>query len=289
MNVSRRSLIGAGLLVAAAGLAGCSKAVQAALTTTSAPTGTPMSTSGATGSATTALGVSASSVVPSTPWSTDRPSAAASSASTVPAPSPSGSAVEIAHGPRAKPRVALTFHGAGDVGLARRILQIAKARGARITVMVVGTWLSDNPGIAAEILAGGHQLGNHTWSHQDINSMPEGDMRQEVIRCRDLLMQIAGTPGAYFRPSQTATANALMKQVAGAAGYAISLSYDVDSMDYTDPGAAAVRQNMAAAQAGSIVSMHLGHQDTIDALPGVLDDLNARGLAAVTVGELLAG
>jgi hypothetical protein len=35
--------------------------------------------------------------------------------------------------------------------------------------------------------------------------------------------------------------------------------------------------------------MHLGHQDTIDALPGVLDDLNARGLAAVTVGELLAG
>ena len=289
MNVSRRSLIGAGLLVAAAGLAGCSKAVQAALTTTSAPTGTPMSTSGATGSATTALGVSASSVVPSTPWSTDRPSAAASSASTVPAPSPSGSAVEIAHGPRVKPRVALTFHGAGDVGLARRILQIAKARGARITVMVVGTWLSDNPGIAAEILAGGHQLGNHTWSHQDINSMPEGDMRLEVIRCRDLLMQIAGTPGAYFRPSQTATANALMKQVAGAAGYAISLSYDVDSMDYTDPGAAAVRQNMAAAQAGSIVSMHLGHQDTIDALPGVLDDLNARGLAAVTVGELLAG
>ena len=60
-------------------------------------------------------------------------------------------------------------------------------------------------------------------------------------------------------------------------------------MDYTDPGAAAVRQNKDAAQAGSVASMHLGHQDTIDALPGVLDDLNARGLAAVTVGELLAG
>jgi len=60
-------------------------------------------------------------------------------------------------------------------------------------------------------------------------------------------------------------------------------------MDYTDPGPDAVRQNMAATQAGSIVSMHLGHQDTIDALPGVLDDLDARGLAAVTVGELLTG
>jgi peptidoglycan/xylan/chitin deacetylase (PgdA/CDA1 family) len=138
-------------------------------------------------------------------------------------------------------------------------------------------------------VAGGHQLGNHTWSHQDINSMSEGEMRQEVIRCRDLLTQTTGTPGAYFRPSQTPTANALKKRVAGAAGYPISLSYDVDSMDYTDPGATAVRRNMGAAQAGSIVSMHLGHQDTVDALPDVLDDLTVRGLAAVTVGELLAG
>jgi peptidoglycan/xylan/chitin deacetylase (PgdA/CDA1 family) len=114
-------------------------------------------------------------------------------------------------------------------------------------------------------------------------------MRQEVIRCRDLLIQIAGTAGAYFRPSQTPTANALMKRVAGAAGYAISLSYDVDSLDYTDPGAAAVRKNLDAARAGSIVSMHLGHQGTVDALPDVLDDLNTRGLAAVTVSELLGG
>jgi len=289
MNLSRRSLIGAGIVFIAAGLAGCSKAVQAALTTTSAPTGGAMSTSGATGSATAAPPASASPTAPSTTSSTDPPSTAASSASTVPTPAPpSGSAVEIAHGPRDQPRVALTFHGAGDIDMARQILQIASARKARITVMVVGTWLSDNPGIAAEILAGGHQLGNHTWSHQDINSMSEFEMRQEVTRCRDLLVQAAGTPGAYFRPSQTPTANALMRQVAGAAGYAISLSYDVDSMDYTDPGAAAVRTNMNAAQAGSIVSMHLGHQDTIDALPGVLDDLNARGLAAVTVGELLA-
>jgi peptidoglycan/xylan/chitin deacetylase (PgdA/CDA1 family) len=185
--------------------------------------------------------------------------------------------------------VALTFHGAGDIGLARQLLTIANARGVRLTVMAVGTWLADNPTIATEILAGGHQLGNHTWSHQDINSMTESEMRQEVIRCRDLLMQTTGTPGAYFRPSQTPTANALMKQVAGGAGYAISLSYDVDSLDYTDPGAAAVRQNMTAAQPGSIVSLHLGHQDTVDALPGVLDDLTARGLVAVTVGELLAG
>jgi peptidoglycan/xylan/chitin deacetylase (PgdA/CDA1 family) len=164
MNLSRRSLIGAGLLVAAAGLAGCGKAVQAALTAT-APTAPPLPASVATGSATATSGVAASSTTLSTISTADPPSTNAGSASTVPLPT-SGSAVEIAHGPRDRPAVALTFHGAGDVGLARQILQIANGRGARITVMVVGTWLSDNPGIAAEVVAGGHQLGNHTWSHR---------------------------------------------------------------------------------------------------------------------------
>ncbi len=285
--LSRRSLIGAGLVLTAAGLAGCSNAVRTALTTSSPPG--PPSTTSLAPSTTAASSPPSATLAPST-VSLGPSSGNPSTTSPVPTQEPfSGSAVEIAQGPRDKPLVALTFHGSGDIGLARQILTIANGREARITVMAVGTWLSDNPGIASEILAGGHQLGNHTWSHQDINSMSESEMRQEVVRCRDLLEQTAGTPGAYFRPSQAPTANALMKQVAGAAGYAISLSYDVDSLDYTDPGAATVRHNLASAQPGSIVSMHLGHQDTIDALPGILDDLTARGLTAVTVGELLAG
>src|SRR6478609_9035186 len=153
--LSRRSLISAGLLLTAAGLAGCSKAVRTALTATSTPPGTTSSTSIPASSRTAGPDLPGSAPAPSNPGL----ESVTASSPTVPAATGSpGSAVEIVNGPRDQPRVALTFHGAGDIGLARQLLRIANARGVRLTVMAVGTWLADNPTIATEILAGGHQL-----------------------------------------------------------------------------------------------------------------------------------
>ena len=73
-----------------------------------------------------------------------------------------------------------------------------------------------------------------------------------------------------------------------AAGYPAVLSFDVDSRDFTDPGAAVVRRNAGAVTAGGVVSLHLGHPGTLNALPGVLDDLAAHGLRPVTASTLFA-
>ena len=67
------------------------------------------------------------------------------------------------------------------------------------------------------------------------------------------------------------------------------LGFDVDPLDYTDPGAAAVTQRtLAAVKAGSIVSLHFGHPGTLAALPGILDGLAQKNLTPVTTSELLA-
>ena len=86
--------------------------------------------------------------------------------------------------------------------------------------------------------------------------------------------------------AQTATQSELAE--AGLAGYARVLSYDIDGLDWEDPGPTAIRRAVAKATAGSIVSLHLGHQGTVAALPHILADLAARGLAPVTATELLA-
>jgi peptidoglycan/xylan/chitin deacetylase (PgdA/CDA1 family) len=185
--------------------------------------------------------------------------------------------------------VALTFHGAGDPVLARQVLGVLSAGAAKATILAVGKWLEANPGLAGEITSAGHDLGNHTFSHLTLPDLPAAAAKREIERCRDVLVTLTGSPGRWFRPSGTPTATPLIRQLAGAAGYPVCLSYDVDPRDYADPGATAVRARTAASvRAGSIVSLHLGHAGTLAALPGILADLRSRGLSAVTVTELLA-
>jgi peptidoglycan/xylan/chitin deacetylase (PgdA/CDA1 family) len=231
----------------------------------------------------------AACAAPSTQAAGSPPPASASPPSAPPPPATSTRRTgEVAHADSGRREVALTFHGAGDEGLARRVLTVLHDRGASATVLAVGTWLRQYPDAGRMVVDLGHELGNHTWSHPDLAALDEDGVRVEIERCRDLVAAATGGPGAFFRPSQAQHATALVRRVAAGAGYPTVLSYDVDSRDFTDPGAAAVRRNVASVAAGGVVSLHLGHAGTLEALPGVLDDLAGRGLRPVTASALFA-
>jgi peptidoglycan/xylan/chitin deacetylase (PgdA/CDA1 family) len=195
---------------------------------------------------------------------------------------------EVVHGPRTGGGVALTFHGAGDPKLADRVLKTLEDGGAHVTVLAVGTWLDEYPQMARRILDGGHELGNHTQNHVDIDNLSPSRAYAEIAQCAERLRKLTGSIGTWFRPSQTQYAPAMVKQQAKRAGYATCLSYDLDSTDFKDPGAQAVtRTVLGGVQPGSIVSMHFGHPGTLTAMPSILDGLRSRHLTAVTVSKLL--
>jgi peptidoglycan/xylan/chitin deacetylase (PgdA/CDA1 family) len=205
------------------------------------------------------------------------------------APSPSVEAPkEIVHGPRDRPEVALTFHGQGDEKLVTRLLDELANGGAHVTVLAVGAWLQQVPAMARRILDGGHDLGNHTQHHLDIKTMSAAAARAEIEECASELRKLTGSIGTWFRPSQTVHSTPMIEAEAAKVGYATCLSYDVDSLDFTDPGAAAItKATLAGVQPGSIVSMHFGHAGTVTAMPAILDGLHRRGLRPVTMTELM--
>jgi peptidoglycan/xylan/chitin deacetylase (PgdA/CDA1 family) len=222
-----------------------------------------------------------------TPAGTPVPPATAT-ASGGPASVPVAAGPDITHGPAGVPRVALTFHGAGDHTLLTRMLAALAEAGAQVTVLAIGEWLAGEPAMARQILDGGHELGNHTWSHRTMPSLRPADLRPEIDRAAAELTTLTGSRGRWFRPSGTPHSTAAIRRAAVAAGYGACLGYDVDPMDYADPGAGAVLARFAAAvRAGSIVSLHLGHPGTVQAMPAMLGLLHRRGLAAVSVTTLL--
>ncbi|HKD96260.1 MAG TPA: polysaccharide deacetylase family protein [Micromonosporaceae bacterium] len=196
---------------------------------------------------------------------------------------------EVTNGPRTRPAVALTFHGQGTHAQVEALLQALERGGAKGTVLAVGTWLSAQPAMARRILDAGHDLGNHTQHHLALSTMAAGGVYREIDDCAAVLRRLTGGIGSWFRPSQTVHADAVIRAQATRVGYRTCLSYDVDSLDYTDPGPAAiVATTLRQVRPGSIVSLHCGHPGTVAAMPALLDGLGSRGLRPVTVTELLA-
>ncbi len=274
---ARRALLGAGAVAGAgalaAGLSGCSTTNSGGTTGSSAASG-------------------ASSPSPTvTPSASLSPSSAQPTTGDGPAGQPSIARTpgeDITSGPSTRGEVALTFHGQGDDAINRLIREALDQAGARATVFAVGTWVMGDPQQVRAFAADGHEIGNHTWSHLDLPAVSQEAAVVEIRKGQEALEQVLGSAGWWFRPSSTKTSTPTIRAAAAQVGYPRCVSYGVDPEDFRDPGADLVRARVAAAvAAGSIVSLHLGHLGTANALPGILTDLTARGLRAVTLSTLL--
>jgi len=287
-RATRRQLIVAAGAAALAGVAGCSSGSAAPglpVDSSSPPDGASPGSPGTTGGG--AAGTTGGGAAGATPAAGSSASGAASAtsgaASGSPAPGP-----DITRATSGRPEVALTFHGAGDVTILRRMLaEFADAK-AHVTVLAIGTWLASDPQVARLVLDGGHDLGNHSWSHQTMPRLAPAVVTTEIRRAAEVLRRQTGSAGRWFRPSGTPHSTPAIRAAAVAAGYGACLAYDVDPLDYTDPGAdAIVRAFSKGVRAGSIVSLHLGHPETLTAMPRLLSTLQERNLTAVTTTQLL--
>lgn len=208
-------------------------------------------------------------------------------------PTPTGPATFVTRGPSTAGQVALTFHISGDDSIIDAMLSTLAQHRTPVTAFVVGTWLDANHSYARRIQQGGHELANHTWSHPTFASLGAEGMTAEITRCRNLLQDLTGTGGRWFRPSGTDNGvdspSAAVLDAAGQAGYRTVVGYDVDPADYQDPGASAVvSRTLQAVRPGSIVSLHFGHQGTVDAMGDLLAGLDRARLRPVTLATLLS-
>lgn len=184
--------------------------------------------------------------------------------------------------------VALTFDDGPTPEGVDAVLAELEPRGIHATFFLIGNRMEKFPGKAERLIAAGHELGNHTYSHQRNLGRTQDFYAAEIAKTRALL-QRAGSDTKLFRPPFGKRLIGLPLEVERA-GYR-TIMWDVEDQPekFTDPRAFA-QDILARVRPGSIILIHpmyRTNQVARDALPIVLDGLRSQGYEVVTVSELL--
>jgi peptidoglycan/xylan/chitin deacetylase (PgdA/CDA1 family) len=128
--------------------------------------------------------------------------------------------------------VALTFDD-GPFIYTMELLELLAVNNVKATFFLVGNNVgkgqinrpaSGYPSIVQRMLADGHHIGSHSWSHQDMNALSVEQRRQQVIKNEIAIASIIGAVPTYFRPP-FARCNGDCYNELGALGYHVVRKY----------------------------------------------------------------
>jgi peptidoglycan/xylan/chitin deacetylase (PgdA/CDA1 family) len=108
-------------------------------------------------------------------------------------------------------QVALTFDDGPNPAATPKLLEALAKRGARATFFLIGDYVLREPGLVREILAGGHDVGNHTMHHLWLPRHSSAIIRAEMLACNDAIEQTTGQRITLFRAPHGAKRPAVMR------------------------------------------------------------------------------
>ena len=198
--------------------------------------------------------------------------------------------VGISHsrGRTSLPYIAMTYDDGPHPQNTPRLLDMLRERNIKATFYVVGRSVNMYPHIVRRMVAEGHEIGNHTWTHRKLTTLSDTNVRWEMNKTRDAIVAACGVQPRTMRPPYGALRQNQRAWIYREYGYPTIL-WDVDPEDWKRPGVSVVSSRIVHRTGnGSIVLAHDLHKSTVDAMPTALDGLLRRGFRFVTVSQLLA-
>ena len=224
--------------------------------------------------------------------------------------------------PKAGPHFALTFDAHAEAQGADQLLALLRSRGVRATIFVTGRFVQRYPELIRSAFADGHEIGNHTLTHQHLTTWESNRRHQtrtgvtreflqrELVETATTIAATIGVPPAPLWRAPFGEHNGEIRAWASEVGFTHvdwtrADGRSLDALDWVENpkarnylGAEAMARRLIEFEtrsgvplAGSIILMHLGNPRSdlplLEALPIFLDETDRRGLRPVTVGELM--
>ncbi|MBI4588990.1 MAG: polysaccharide deacetylase family protein [Candidatus Rokubacteria bacterium] len=199
----------------------------------------------------------------------------------------------IRRGPRRARRLALTFDDGPDPVNTPKVLALLRDAGVRATFFLVGERAARARELVREMVARGHEVGNHTWSHRNLWTCGPRRTEREISRAHELLGELTGRQPRFFRPPWGMVNLAVFPTLRRLQTPCVLWSVQPEGLRPVAPREMAARV-IRRARPGDIVDLHDAEgvrgapTRLLEALPPMLEGLGAAGYACVPLAELLS-
>ena len=187
-----------------------------------------------------------------------------------------------------KNKMAITFDSAFINEHTYKILDTLDRYGVKATFFMTANFIKNNYDQVAEILKRGHEIGNHSTTHEDFKKLTKDKIKKEVMNCHNALKDKFDIDMCLFRFPYGSYDKDILSQVKSYGYYPIQWS--CDSLDWRNVSVDAITSKFKTdtyLYPGAIILFHNGATYTPDALPTVLNTCKRLGLKCVRVSDLI--
>ncbi|CAM5338133.1 hypothetical protein [Bacillus safensis FO-36b] [Bacillus safensis subsp. safensis] len=200
-------------------------------------------------------------------------------------PNPKRKAVKLPQKSKLDPNkkaIALTFDDGPNPATTSKILDALKANKGHATFFVLGSRVQYYPGMLADILKGGNEIGNHSYNHPLLTRLPLEEAVKQVKDTQQLIEKASGYTPTHFRPPYGGT----NQDINHAIGMKVTL-WDVDPEDWKIRNSQQITNRVLSHAAdGRTVLMHDIYESSAQAAVKIIHELTKQGYQLVTVSEL---
>jgi peptidoglycan-N-acetylmuramic acid deacetylase len=192
-------------------------------------------------------------------------------------------------GDTTKKELYLTFDNGYENGYTARILDILREKKVPAAFFVTGHYVKDQPELLKRMVAEGHLIGNHSWSHPDMTRISDSRIKEELDQVKAAVAQVTGQKEMRFLRPPRGIFSERTLAVSKALGYTNvfwSLAYKDWDTKAQKGWKYAYDSVMAQLHPGAVMLLHSVSRDNAEALGKIIDDARRQGYEFKSLDQL---
>jgi peptidoglycan/xylan/chitin deacetylase (PgdA/CDA1 family) len=186
--------------------------------------------------------------------------------------------------------VALVFDDGPFPEHTPKLCELFAKEKVHVSFSFVATNVQAHPDLAKLVLAGGHEINNHSFSHRHAKDLDDGPLEQEIVGAQKIIAEAAGAAPKWYWPPFLEMDDRIRAMARKAGIEVYSLKQVVVSQDYDrSVGAEDIKRKATTnVKDGSVILFHEWREETYQQLPAILAELRKQGCVFMTFSELAA-